>query len=265
MFLKKKLIFFIALLFAVTGGITYLFNTLNVNAENDSKSVKEDSSFTNIEVTSNNADVVIVPTKNSYATVKYINDNKKAKYIFDVDVDEDTLTVLLEQKKRFFFSFGFHWGDLELEISLPERQYKNLQVMSDNGRINMQDIQSDEVLLETDNGSIQVSNVKAKTIHVGTDNGKIILDQIQGEIKGNTDNGYISLTTTNREWPIDLSTNNGRIEIEMESEPTNATIDAKTENGKVSIFGEETNLQTYGKGKHLIKLRTDNGRITVTK
>lgn len=91
------------------------------------------------------------------------------------------------------------------------------------------------------------------------------MDNVEGEIRGSTDNGRILLLTNKINWPIDLSTDNGSIEIKTKSEPTNATINAEVGNGKITIFGEETKLKTFGKGESLIKLQTDNGRITVTK
>ncbi len=148
---------------------------------------------------------------------------------------------------------------------MPEKQYKNLQVKSDNGRINVEDLQGEVVLLETDNGQILVKNVVANTVNVETDNGKVVLEHVEGKIKGTTDNGHISLITKKLDWPIDLATDNGSIEIKTETEPENARIDAKTDNGKVAIFGDRDKYVTYGKGKYLIKLLTDNGRITVTK
>ena len=237
MMFKNKLVISFLLLLVVAGGITFMFKTMDVFA----------------------------PTKSPKATVEYSGASIKGKYNFDVDVKGDTLSVQLKQKRRFFFWFGFHSRDLKLIVNVPEKQYGNIQVKSDNGLINVEDLQAEVVLLETDNGQILVKNVVANTVNVETDNGKIVLDHVEGEIKGNTDNGHISLITKKLDWPIDLATDNGSIEIKTESEPTNATIDSESDNGKITIFGNEINRSTYGKGKHLIKLRTDNGRIAVSK
>lgn len=242
-----------------------MFNTMDVFGQSNNKKIIEDSSFTNIDVLTDNADVVIEPTKSSEVTVEYTGASKKKKFNFDADVKGETLSVQLEQKRPFFFSFGFHSGDLKLTISVPEKQYGNLQVESDNGRIDIEELNSEHVYLETDNGQIQVRNIEAKTVDVETDNGKVILEHVEGEIRGATDNGRIFLLTNEINWPIDLSTDNGSIEIKTKTEPTNATFDANVGNGKITIFGEDTKVKTYGKGRSLIKLQTDNGRITVTK
>lgn len=262
---KNKLVMSIALLLVVAGGLTLMVKPREVKGQNDSQIIKEESSFKNIEVFTNNAEVEVIPTKSSEASVEYTGANKKRKYIFDVDVKGDTLSVQLKQKRRFFFSFGFHSGDLKLTVKVPEKQYKKLQVKSDNGRIYTEDLEAELVKIETDNGLIHLKNVEAKTIDVETDNGEIVLDQVKGKVKGSTDNGEISMIANDIEWPIDLSTDNGSISVKMISEPKNATIDAKTDNGKVTIYGDKDNFVKYGKGKYLLKLRTDNGPITVTK
>jgi DUF4097 and DUF4098 domain-containing protein YvlB len=266
MMFKNKLVISLLLLLVIAGGITFMFKTMDVFAQNDDKKkVVEDSSFTNIEVSTNNAEVVIVPTKSSDATVEYLGASKKAKYNFEVDVKGDILSVHLKQKRRIFFWFGFHSRDLKLVVSVPEKQYENIQVKSNNGLINVENLQAEMVLLETDNGKILLKKVVANSVAVETDNGQIVLDHVEGKIKGTTDNGQISVLTNKLDWPMDLATDNGSIEMKTESEPANATIDSESDNGKIIIFGNEIKRSTYGEGKHLIKLRTDNGSITVTK
>jgi len=198
--------------------------------------------------------------------VEYTGASKKAKFTFDVDVKRDTLSVQLKEKRKFFFWFGFHTKDLKLTVSLPEKQYEHMQVESDNGIIHAEDIKAEQLTLESDNGQISLDKVEIELADVETDNGAVILDHVVGEVKVRLDNGRITVITENlNNWPLDLETDNGSIEIKTETEPTNATIEAETDNGKISIFGNENKLTTYGKGKNLIDLRTDNGRITVTK
>ncbi len=266
MFFKNKLVFALVLVVVVVGGITLLVKPMDVFGNKANKIVVDDHSFTNIEVLANNATVEIVPSKNSEVTVAYSGETKKkTKYIFKADVKGDTLSVQFEEKRRGFIHFGMSFKDLTLTVSIPEKQYNRIQVETENGRIVAGNIQAEDISLETDNGAIELKHIDATAISVKTDNGKILLEDVEGKIKGRTDNGQVSLVTKNLDQSIELSTDNGRIEIQTEKEPTNATIDAKTDNGRVEIFGQETKNVTFGKGKHLIKLRTDNGRITVTK
>ena len=265
MFFKNKTIFLISLLLVVAGGILLIFTVSNVFDNKETKKIIEDASFSNIEALTNNASVEILPTKDPQATVEYSGGNKKAKFIFNVNVKRDTLNVELKQKRRFFFWFGFNTKDLKLTISLPEKQYDRIQVESDNGRITAETLEAEMLKLDTDNGQIHVINTKTETVDVETDNGQIIFEHVEGEISGRTDNGKISMTTKSLNQPINLETDNGSIEIKTDSEPTNATIETKIDNGKVTIFGNDSKRAIFGNGKHLINLQTDNGRITITK
>jgi DUF4097 and DUF4098 domain-containing protein YvlB len=265
MFFRNKWILLLALLLLVVGGITFMVNTVDVFGQKESKKVIKNPTFTNIEVEADNAEVEIVSTTDSEATVEYTGAGKRTKYNFDVDVKRDTLSVLLDEKRRFFFSFGFNSKGLKLTVSLPEEQYESMQVETDNGRISAEDINVDALVMETDNGQIHIKNVETGVANVESDNGKLILDHVEGEIIGRLNNGRISVWTDDFKWPMDLMTDNGSIEIKTGTKPTNVTIDAQTDNGRITIFGEKIDRATYGKGKHVIKLRTDNGSINVTK
>ena len=63
---------------------------------------------------------------------------------------------------------------------------------------------------------------------------------------------------------LSLIAYNGKIEIKTDKKPTNAILDLKTDNGKVTVFGEENWDTVIGKGEHLIKLISKNGKISIT-
>ncbi|WP_342510156.1 DUF4097 family beta strand repeat-containing protein [Sporosarcina sp. FSL K6-2383] len=266
MIFKNKLFIALVLVLVVAGGISFLFKQVNAFEKSDSKKVIDDLSFSNITISTDNAAVEIVPTTDSVATVEYTGKTKKnKKFIFEADVKGDTLSIQFKEKRKGFTQFGFSSLDLTLTVQLPKKQYERLQVETDNGRIIADQLQAQDIKLDTDNGRIELKQVTAKTVDVKTDNGKILLEDIEGKIKAKTDNGQVTLITNSLDQSIDLETDNGRIEIQTETEPTNAIIDAKTDNGQVELFGQENKHVTFGKGENLIKLRTDNGRITVTK
>jgi DUF4097 and DUF4098 domain-containing protein YvlB len=266
MFIRNKVFIIVALVLLVVGGITLMFNSGGLFEKNAQKKVIDDQSFTNIEILTTNATVEIVPTKDSETTVAYSGKTKKSsKFIFEADVKGDTLSILFKEKRRSFINFGFSSLDLKLIVKVPEKQYNRIQAESDNGRIKVENIQANELALETDNGTIELKTIDSTAVNIKTDNGAIMLDHVNGTIVGRTDNGRISLVTNNLDRPIELTTDNGRIEIQTEKEPTNATIDVKTDNGKINVFGYENKHTKFGNGEHLIKLRTDNGRIEITK
>jgi len=266
MFFRNKLFIIVAVVLLIVGGIVLIFNIGDHFENNAKKKVIDDQSFTSIEIMTTNATVEIVPTNDAVTTVSYSGKTKnKSKFIFEADVKENTLSVQFKEKRRSFFSFGISSLNLKLIVKVPEKQYDRIHAESDNGRITVENMQTQELALKTDNGTIEVKMMDAEAVNVKTDNGAIILDHVDGSIIGRTDNGRISLVTNNLDRPIELTTDNGRIEIQTEKEPTDATIDVKTDNGRIDIFGYENKHTKFGNGKHLIKLRTDNGGIIITK
>ena len=234
--------------------------------DNGTKRVIEEPSFSKIDVSTSNAIIEIIPTNHSEAIVEY-SDKKGTRSNYRLNVKEkgDTLFVELKRKGWSFFDFNFTRQALRLTVEVPEKQYTSIQAKSDNGRIQAENLKADELVFRTANGRIELKQIEGSKVHVKSDNGRIELQQVNGEIKGKTDNGRITLLTDRMDQSIDLSTDNGRIEIQTLNEPTNATIDVDTDNGRISVFGQENKQMTFGKGEHTIKLRSDNGRITITK
>ncbi|REB05201.1 hypothetical protein DVB69_15685 [Sporosarcina sp. BI001-red] len=266
MIFKNKLFVALVVVLIVAGGISFLFKPGSVFEKSTNKKVIEDLSFTTITVFADNAAVEIVPTQDSVTTVEYSGKTKKnKKFIFEAAVKGDTLDVQFKEKRKSFIQFGFSSLDLTLTVHLPEKQYERLKVETDNGRIIAEQLQAKDINLETDNGKIELKDVDAEEMSVKSDNGRITLENVTGQMKAKTYNGRIYVVTNNLDQSMDLETDNGRIEIQTETEPTNATIDAKTDNGRVELFGQENKHLTFGAGKNLVKLGTDNGRITVTK
>lgn len=266
MILKRLALIIACVLVIGVAGIVFMFTSWTGSAGGSDKKVIEDGTFKNIEVVSDNALVQIVPTKNSTTTVEYTGEKKKnKKYTFNVDVKGDTLFIQLKEKRRGFFNFDFSFSSMSLTIQVPENQYNMIKAVNNNGKIQVENMNVGELVLETDNGNIELKDIEASSVDVKSDNGKIILEHVEGAINGETDNGTISFVTNNLDRSIELKTDNGRIEIQTDNEPTNAFIDAKTDLGKIDIFGSENKNVTFGAGEHLIKLKTDNGRITVTK
>ena len=262
---RGLLIVLVIIIIILLGG-TFFYQAWNKFVDGSNKVVIDDEPFTTIEVNSDNAAVEIIPTDSSTTTVEYIGEKRKnEKYEFSADVKNDTLTVVFKEKGWGFLRFGFSFSKMELLIKVPENDYDKIKVKNNNGKIKAENMDAKHISFETDNGNIEMKNINAVTTNVQSDNGRIILEHVNGEIIGETDNGRIMLVTNTLDRPIDLATDNGRIEIMATTEPTNGIIDVKTDNGKIEVFGKNNEQTAFGKGKNLIKLRSDNGRITVTK
>lgn len=279
-----------------------LTNYVPEKAEIDNKLIKiTDNSFTKVTMNINYGSLHVYPSEIDTATIELVN--APEKLVLTADVIGDTLTILLKGPKFNFFSFLLIGKDVRVNVALPKKSYSSismktdngsisagkilgktitassdngsiklkeiaaatLDVETDNGRIEIDKVQVDKLSTNTDNGRIELRNIDADQVYSETDNGRIIMDYVNGKIVGKTDNGRISLLTTHLDRMIDLETDNGSILIETESDPTDVTIRAKVDHGKIDVFGENNSRTTFGSGTNTIQLSSDNGKITVEK
>lgn len=276
-----KRIIAIATLLLVVGIIGSIFTYKSVSkaeASIEEKIIQDE--FDEIDIRVDEASVEVLPTEDSTAKIELTK--KQSNYQLLADVEGSMLKVVVESKQKKLFNFGFTSPFLSLKVFVPEKDYVSLDVKSDNGhlqinallvkdveaetdngRIKLSNMQSDKVIATANNGKIDLENVTAQLVNTKTNNGKIKLADVDGQLVGRTNNGSISLIAQEIDRPIDFATDNGKILIQTEHEPTNAILDIKIDNGKVDYFGESTWDTVIGDGEHVINLETKNGKITL--
>lgn len=220
--------------------------------------------FTKIDIKGDNTAIEVVSTSSANGKVEIIN-KKSSHSKLKAYVEDDTLYV--EKKKKFFngFNIGFNASGNKIIVSVPDEKYEELTTETDNGQIVVTNLQIENIDIESDNGKIILEDLKSKKVHVKTDNGKIDFHHVSGDIEARTDNGQISMVTDNLDRSISLKTDNGLINIRTTTEPKNATIQAKIDNGRIDIFGSANEESIFGNGKNKIVLKTDNGIISMNK
>ena len=256
--------------------------------------------FSNVEINVQHGALVVNPSNSSVTTVELVGANDKLQ--LTAEVVGNTLVVRLKNLRHWLFMFNFNMKPVILHVSIPKKLYqsivmktdngritaekllgKKVNVSTDNGRIQLHEIAATTLVAETDNGrieadKIQADHVRAKTdngrigmryidaesVNVETDNGRIELEHVTGSLVGVTDNGRITLQTDHLDRNIDFRTDNGSIVIQSDSAPKNVAVHAKTNHGKIDIFGERNSRTVMGAGEHTIRLKSDNGRISVT-
>lgn len=277
-----------------------LENHVSEKIETNNKMIRvPHSSFSNVMMDIDYGSLNVFPSETDETFIELIGENEKLE--LTANVVNDTLSIQLKTKKFNFFSFLFLIKEMKVNVALPKKLYSSivmktdngriraekilgktikatsdngsiglkefastvLDVETDNGRIDLEKIQVDKLSTQTDNGRIELRNIDAVQIRTKTDNGRIMMENVNGDITGKTDNGRISLLTTTLDRMIDLETDNGSIHVEAENEPTNVTIQAKTDFGGINILGEKNTRTVIGLGTNKVKLSSDNGKITV--
>lgn len=281
--LKVKNLWKIALVLIGIGVIGSVFTFTSSGEKRASEEVEFDSdNIEKIDIRSDNAKVEVLPTEQSSLKVKVFAEGRYDRLLSEVK--GDALSIQVKDKKDRFINFNFFDAGTSLKVYMPKKQYDSLDIKShngtvslnnfhvdqakveaDNGKIELQDINARMIDAETNNGKIDFQHVMAATIEAETDNGHMVFDQVEGNLVGRTNNGRVSIKTENIDRLIDLKTDNGRIDIQTDEEPTNVVLDIKTKNGKVTVFGESDWDTVIGNGDHLVKLRTANGRVTIEK
>lgn len=251
----------IALLFF---GIRYVMNKVAQFSLYQTVAIEDeiviDQQYEKIDLKSTNAKVEFVPTQAAETTVSY-GGKKKSKVNFKAKIKGDTLFIQLKEKRFNFFNFSMK--GLNLTVHVPEKAYREIKAEIDNGILEATNLQADVIDLKAENGLVKLKDSKGENVNVKMDNGQITLSEVNADIVARTDNGRIVMEIAELNHHVDLNADNGAIFVKLFTKPTNAKIEAKTDNGSINILGTKDRLATFGEGKYLMKLQTDNGRIVV--
>lgn len=241
----------------------------------EEKTFNEEIESMDIQV--ENSRVDIVPSTDN--TVRVVLTGSEDEVRLQTDVSGNRLNIEVEDRFRFFI-FGGNQSH-SLQVYVPAEGLDLLTVESDNGTILAKDIGASEVSLEADNGRIALDALKSEKVEAETDNGaidltrmdaamtvrssngRIVFTDVSGTLQAKANNGRIELTTEKLDYPIDFETDNGRIEIHTDTEPNNARIESRTDNGVIDVFGRNSEEVSFGSGDVLIRLVTNNGHIVV--
>ncbi|RKQ32675.1 DUF4097 family beta strand repeat-containing protein [Oceanobacillus halophilus] len=260
--MKKLFIIIIALIVVIVVSMLIDF-PFGSNGTNEME-IKQD--FDKLAVETENAKVIVVPVNADTARLE-LSGNKNNKYKLDARVKGGSLEVDVDDR-------WFEWISVDLfsiskqptlSVYLPQKQYNNVEISTNNGMIDASELEAEDIYVETDNGKIVLNEIRSTFIEAKADNGEIVLENVEGELISKTDNGKMTLITDSLDRPIEMKTDNGAINILTKRKPSNATFDIKVDNGFVNIFGESIYDTIIGNGDNRIKLTTDNGKITVEK
>lgn len=272
---KKKVFIWVALIAIIA---VIVFQVLNNGKDGD---VTIDKDFSHVEVESDNADIMIMPIEADQASIE-LEGNTNNRYKLDVRVKEETLEIRVERKGFKWLSFSFFSKKPVVMIGLPKRDYgtiiaetdngtiivnqtsvRELMTVTDNGDVLIDEIDSKEVFAESDNGHITLKNITSQDIFVEIDNGDTVIEDSTGRITAESSNGMLTVITDKIEQPMDLVTDNGEILVRTEGKSDNVRFEAKTDNGKINIYGQSITDTVNGNGDIVVKLVSDNGGITV--
>ncbi len=139
---------------------------------------------------------------------------------------------------------------IKLDVSLPEKHYDEITLNSSNGKIDIEELNTDILRCITTNSSIDIVEVNSKKIDLTTKNGRIeCRDTSSDIIKASTTNSNIFLNDIHCS-EVDAKTANAKIGIN--------DIDA----GKIICKTSNASIEAEDITCDIIHLTTSNGKIT---
>lgn len=259
---KLSIIALVLLLIGVVGSLFTFSQVTNKETNTEEKSISDE--VTDVEVISDNAAVEIIPTTATDTSIELVSKGVDvSKLNFSADVEGKKLKVTLKDRRSF--SIGFQIQSLHLKVYVPEKSYKSFVVKSDNGKVQMAELDIKSLNVESQNGRVELKDIISEKVEVKSANGKVDLNNVEGNLIGSSNNGKISLVTKDLDRNIQLESDNGKIMITTDKEPTNTTFDVHVDNGKIDILNKYEGNVVIGKGENLVKLETNNGKIEITK
>ena len=297
---KLSIIASLLLLVGIIGSI-FTFNLIE-KPEFLTKEIDiNDENFKNIDIQTNDMGIEIIPTNEKSALIEIsghdLNNN------FSATVTDSTLSIIYNESKRKLYNLdsNFASNSATMKVYVPKKIYETIRVHGNNGALSaegldakevefkandgailLRNINADSVIAISQNGKIKTEdltgstfsliandgrinskNITADSVSIVSHNGKIELDNVKGKLTAKANDGRIQLVTETLDYPIEFTTHNGKIDIQSNNEPENATIDAQANNGSITIFGENKSQAVFGLGENKIKLSSNDGKIIV--
>ncbi|PSL41435.1 putative adhesin [Planomicrobium soli] len=264
------------LLAAIAFGI-FRYNPFTL-ANETSKETIIDEEVRNIEITTENTAILLLPSENASTEIKVTGDRKN--FNLNTFVQEKNLVIETENKNP---SSSSTTEKLPLlTVYVPQPNIVSLTLININGSIEARDVEAYEIGAETDKGDVDFQNLYMKYIVAKTSNGNIKMKHAEaqlikavamgdihventfGSFTGISSNGNIDVVLDEIMNSMDLNAENGSISVQTKESLLDAKVESEAQNGVIDILGESDANLVYGEGSYLIKLKANNGDILFT-
>lgn len=207
-----------------------------------------------------------------YVSLNGMMDEKsKENYRFSVESHGNQAEIIFDVNENNRFSF-FEFNNLntELIISLPKKSFKEVDIHSNVGKIEIGTIRAEELVVGTNVGKIALGEYIGKQAELKTDVGKIEVKKAIGQMNIETNTGNVYLGMDKIDEDINIKSNTGKVEVVAMNKPNFLTLDLKSDIGKVTADTEGISIEEemdreivgrIGSGGPKVKVRTNVGSI----
>ena len=276
-----KKIFGISLLLFLLGasGLVWMFTkqdyfSFSLAQVNEVRTIQEP--FTSLEIATGMADVVITPSQSSTASVRLIgeaSDQQRERIQFTSSVLSDG-TLKVDVKEKFHVNLFFPVnGRLQVELSLPEKDYEKLDLNTATGDIKASKLSVKKTNIVSSTGDVELVGLTGDSLDIQTDTGDMKLSGIRSTVQIQTTTGEInSLLLPELVHDVSIGSETGDIRIKVDKEPAAASLDLSTETGSIKTSWKSLSYEqksknkvtgSIGSGGPAVNVRTTTGDIRI--
>lgn len=240
----------VGLLLLIVAGLDFAFSG---NLKNEEKEYKA-SQVTKLVVKDSNTKVHLRSTTVDELSIKYV-ENQRSKYSIEQNGGELSIRKLTSFQ---LLTLNFNAKSYDLVIDVPETWTLEVDIVSSNAPIVIEQLATTDLSIKTSNGPILFNEVNVHTLEVQTSNGSIEADKLEVAdwIQMKTSNGGIRLKDINFENKLSVTSSNGDLYLSLLGSAQEFQIDCKTSNG-------ECRVPTGTQGSKSVDLKTSNGHVNI--
>lgn len=251
---------------ALTGVINKGMNLTKSTTPFDQRKSIDGTMVTQIKTNVSSADVHIVPGNSDKVEVHYYGKgNKSAENAMRFDVEQKGEEVVITVKPNSFI--WFQNLDAQLDVSLPEKQYKQLRSSTSSGTLQIERLQIDNVQADTSSGNLEISDVTSSSMSLHSASGNVNGKNVTGDIKSDVSSGNTTFTLSTIQQNMDIHSSSGNVKIDLAQVPMTMRMDYEGSSGKgnvalpmnYEIKSENKIKGQMGDGKYIVKVRTSSG------
>ncbi len=208
--------------------------------------------FNNINIETETADVVFeISTDNTCKVV--CSENEKINYT--INVNDDTLSILENDNRKWYEHFGFFFEDKEVKVYLPKTNYESLIIGNTTGDIIIPpSLKLKDLTISNTTGDVEVYSKVEDNLKINLTTGRIYVENIVSKtIKLNSTTGNVSLKNIEATTEAIIETTTGEIKLE-DMKSGKLTMTASTGDIKLNHVLVDRNLN----------IKTTTGNITLS-
>ncbi len=212
------------------------------------------------------------------ASEKFEND-------FQLLAEEQNGTALIKGEYKSRFTIGFNVVMVDMIVELPEKLWKEVEVRSSSGGIELDQLHTDKLQMAASSGDLEVSRLKAREARLDTESGDIELGEAEmdtldltlgsgtidieryqvkqlnfdansgdvelkdgsGSVKGKTGSGSIKMEAGRLDGDVVLHAGSGSVKLEIEDRQISADVRLTTRSGSRAVNWDAFNTESDGK------------------